>query len=186
MKRGEGKLWGYVVAWILVVATAAGVMLWRQFCFDMGDDYVYRLAVPSGTGKGMQGLAWMCWARELGAGDVWGTIGAHLLYYNGRLSNLIYIAMRPLPDALEQALGGIILVGMFAGVVLAAFPNAPARRCNVWNVAAAIFLTWVMLPWNDGMQSLAFVLNYALPSVAVSAMMFFYDRSGSYGPLRRA
>lgn len=105
----------------------------------------------------------------------------HWKTINGRLSNIAYLAVQPLPIWAIKLICGL-MVAFFACM----FWRWTGRKCfeNQWMAIFVPLLFWTGMQWNDQMQSSDFQFNYTAPSILMLACLINFwqpERKLSWG-----
>ncbi|MDE6277205.1 MAG: hypothetical protein K2M06_03770 [Muribaculaceae bacterium] len=185
--RGAGRAgaWQLAVTVLLLALSLAGAICWQEACYPFGDDYLYRLVPPEGTQRMRPLSEWMPAAREIGSvGDYFSAVRINFMAYSGRLSNFLYFPFGLMPHWADKAVCGIIVFMMLWGMLVAGY-SRDARR-HPWYVALAITAMWTIFPWDNFMQSSAFVFNYPLATVAVLGFIVLLRGVANYGCVGKA
>ena len=96
----------------------------------------------------------------------------HRANINGRMSNMAYLAVQPLPVWVIKYICGLVLA-IFAGL-LWRWSERKFLKSN-WLAIVVPLLLWTGLQWNDQMESSDFQFNYTLPSaMLVGCLMLFF------------
>lgn len=168
---------------VILLTTVAVVAGWRMYCPEFGDDMMYRLAIPEEISSGELPDDWAKNAHELtDFRDLPHTVAYNLLNFSGRLSNIVYIVVRMTPSWLESLLTAGVILAMFFGILDLAYPRQ--RRFGAGRLMLAVLAFWLLLPWNDHMQSGAFIFNYPFPAALMLLFVWLYrgiDRYGTAG-----
>lgn len=162
---------------ILLAITMMGFLAWRYQCFPYSDDIPYSV-----------------WMQNPSCGEFW-TSASHIEIttykqafesaYNhyvsavGRLSNLVHILFRPLPDVVEQTTIGFFCIALILLIIRICYQRDGLK--SPFAVAAAIVGTLTFLPWEDKMGSDVFAMNYVVSSVIVLTFIFMYGKLMTQG-----
>lgn len=166
-----------VISLILLAITMMGFLAWRYQCFPYSDDIPYSV-----------------WMQNPSCGEFW-TSASHIEIttykqafesaYNhyvsavGRLSNLVHILFRPLPDVVEQTTIGFFCIALILLIIRICYQRDGLK--SPFAVAAAIVGTLTFLPWEDKMGSDVFAMNYVVSSVIVLTFIFMYGKLMTQG-----
>ncbi len=166
---------------VLIGITLIGAIWWQLLCYPISDDYLYRLVPPEDTCDMTAMDEWMPMAGEISsAGDYFRAVEVNFRAYNGRLANFAYMLVSNWPLMMNKLLCGLSIFLMFYLLLRMGLPGK--GRLTPWYVALGVALLWIVFPWNDGMQSSAFIFNYVVSSVMLLGFMLLYRRFDSFGP----
>ncbi|MCM1518917.1 MAG: DUF6056 family protein [Pseudoflavonifractor sp.] len=152
-------------------------MAWRYNCFPYSDDLPYTLWLQNPSGEEF----WTCSSHiEITTyKQAFESAYNHYVSAVGRLSNLVHILFRPLPDTVEQTVIGLFCISLILLIILVCYGRNGLR--SPFAVAAAIVGILTFLPWEDKMTSDVFAMNYVASSVIVLTFIFMYGKLMTQG-----
>lgn len=149
------KLFGLIML-VLTVLISIG---WQSSAPLHSDDYYYR-KMP---GADAQTSMWKYQGDEISSfSQVPQAWANHYQEINGRLSNMVYLALQPLPVAVIKIICGLMLA-VFA-FMLWQWCGAVPNRNNAVSLAVPILL-WTGFPWENLFQSSDYHFNYVAPAI---------------------
>lgn len=149
---------------LLLVVTTAGAIGWMLNTYAYADDLPYSHECIPGDND----TFWFCQNAPV---EHWSQVGSSIVNHyntcNGRLSNLMMFPLAMFPRTVSEVLCGL-LIGVMFWLLLSLGRLSPNKISLRW-LAMAVTLLWLAIPWYDNFQSIAFQLNYVLPSVMMLA-----------------
>lgn len=158
-----------------ILWVAVFVFLWQYFSATMYDDFPFLRIIQDTSSQDY----WACKGEYMrNFHDAAVSAINHYKLINGRLTDIIMIMLVPMPQWLSS-----MFIGLVAGFMMWTiywFADGLNRcRHDSWIYWAVAAILWLWFPWNNNFVSLAYKLNYVLPSVfaVVYAKGFLFDNS---------
>lgn len=167
---------------VIAAITIIGAVVWDVYTPAAEDDFYYREVIRPDFNPATQ--TWPGGNEDITTlPQAWESIKNHTVY-NGRLANFLHILMQPAGHTAESVLLGLCIGALF--VLLCMCIRSFSGKMTVAGIIAATLSFWIILPWHDSFQSMAFQCNYVLPSLAMVGMMLLYSRATAPVTWRRA
>ena len=151
--------------WLLIALTTIGAVGWLVNTWYYSDDYCYSREVIGGT------EFWNCAGEPITSWDqVLPSVVNHYLCVNGRLANALLMPLQMFPRWVGMGIAGV-LIGVFLWVLYHAGRLDRTRVSLRW-LALGPALLWLVLPWYDNFQSMAYQYNYVPASICMLTVLY--------------
>lgn len=168
---------------LTLVVSTLGAVGWLVNTPMCADDFCYALeALPiTPDGKDM----WDCIGQPI---TTWGQVGSsivnHFAEINTRIPNLLLFVFQMFPRAWAMGFCGLTIGVMYW--LIALLGRVDSSKLSFRWIALSAVLLWMAFPWFDFMQSMAFVMNYVMPSVFFLLVVWLSAGLGEMTPRRFA
>lgn len=160
-------LWSCCLLLMLFAVSAA----WLWPVGLVGDDLIYmHLCRPLGSLTDYQtnfGAPVRSW------GEACASAANHWLYINGRLSDIAYVLLQPLPFGLKFL--NVLCAALVCWMVWAIAAAAGCWRRRGCMLLCIVLCTWA-LPWYDLYVRRTFFFNYVLPAAEIMTLVWLLNR----------
>ncbi len=158
---------------LIAAITAIGAVVWDIYTPYTVDDYFYREIIRADFSPTTE--TWPGGNEDITTlPQAWKSIKNHTVY-NGRLANFLHILMQPAGRTAESVLLGLCIGALF--LLLCKCIRSFSGPLTVPGIIAATLSFWIILPWHDTFQSMAFQCNYVLPSLVMLGMILLYSHA---------
>lgn len=148
---------------LTVLLTALLTAVWQMTAGDILDDYPYRHIVQEAEVYGgdtarAADAFWGCEGEITdSASDVFSSLPTHYELVNGRLANMLRLLSNLIADPITDILHGLAMWLMLTMLMRLITPDW--RRLPLLTAVATVAV-WIVLPWEDGLASSDFMMNY--------------------------
>lgn len=163
-----------LIAALIIAVTAAGAVMWNIYTPVTADDWCY-LRKPLADSAD-SGDFWQCRGEIIHTfSDAIDASVTHYTVVNGRLANILHYLFQPLgtSNSFEDIFCGLAIAVMTVLIAMTARNTArPGLHAIIW----ATLLSWIVLPWYDGMQSSVYQANYVWTTILICTVIMLVDR----------
>lgn len=151
--------------WLLIALTTIGAIGWLVNTWYYSDDYCYSREVVGNE------EFWDCVGEPITSwNQVMPSVVNHYLYLNGRLANAVLFPLQMFPRWVGMGIAGV-LIGAFLWVLYHAGRLDRSRVSLRW-LALGPALLWIVLPWYENFQSMAYQYNYVPASICMLTVLY--------------
>ena len=163
--------------WLLIALTTIGAVGWLVNTWYYSDDYCYSREVI-----GCEEF-WMCVGEPISSwNQVLPSVVNHYLYVNGRLANALLMPLQMFPRWVGMGIAGL-LIGVFLWVLYHAGRLDRTRVSLRW-LALGPALMWIVLPWYNNFQSMAYQYNYVPASICMLTVLYLMREAAALSQRR--
>lgn len=167
----DRSIWVGTAMLVVTIAIAIG---WQVTTPPHSDDHYYRHWPSNTTDIDIESATWDIGNEPITSySQVPGACINHWLTNNGRLSNIAYITVLPIPRPVIGVIIGLF-ISAIALLLLRIAGRLPRSLSNPWLVIAVPILLWTGFIWYNQFQSADFQFNYTIPSVMMLGLLMLF------------